>query len=84
MTTRKRRQADRIKAYGLILNNHRCGRGIFIGADGRYFAAEDRAQGRVDAAKEAITVCPQCRRDLVREDMQVAEAQPQRQPRTKP
>jgi hypothetical protein len=69
MTTRKRRQAERIKAYGLILNHHRCGRGIFVGADGRFFAAENRDRGRIDAAREAITVCPECGRDLAPEHL---------------
>lgn len=74
MTTRKRRQAERIKVYGLILSHHRCGQEIFVGADGRFFAVETRDRGRKDAAKEAITVCPHCGKYLQREDLEVPEA----------
>lgn len=82
MTTRKRRQAERIKAYGLVLNHHCCGRGIFIGADGRFFAAEARDRGRTDAAKEATMICPECGKSLQPQDFEVTEA-PQSHPQGK-
>lgn len=74
MTTRKRRQVERIKAYGLVLKQHRCGQGIFVGADGCFFAAENRDRRCTDAGKEAITVCPQCGRNLHEQDLEVAAA----------
>ncbi len=73
MTTRKRRQAERIKAYGLALHRHHCGQEIFIGANGQFFVAEAHADRDTQPGKSAITVCPQCGRDLDRASLAVAE-----------
>jgi hypothetical protein len=73
MTTRKRRQAERIKAYGLVLHRHRCGREIFVGADGQFFAAEAHADSDTQPGKTAIMVCPQCGRELDRPSLAVFE-----------
>ncbi len=69
MTTRRKRQAQRMKAYGLVLKTHRCGRAIFVGDDNLFFPAQERSGMDPVPGKEPIAACPQCGREILAKDL---------------